>query len=195
VQQSEGNYYSEVGAWMVARRIIEQLTGRSAAEVTHELISRVGGDAALDGCRVAVDARTLIVPIAGLPDRYLPMLHNRRSAYLDRLGFEFGGVGTMSGYLSFLREVDAAWNGQPSLIDVRPEVIHAIRLHRREVSQDEVWRRPAGFVAGFTLGATESTLQEAAELLMAFGGVTSNSVAVLDPARHIAWAVLAELLT
>lgn len=181
--EPEGAWYSEVGAWIVAARAIEELEGRPAAAAVLALARRCGAELFLGP---VPPGRPLLVPVSGLPGRPIPMLHVAHPTYHQRLGPCFGGFASMAGVIPFLTEVGRAVRGEPTVLDVSLEVLDTVLDGPEGVTTDRTWNRPAQFVAGFLSGATPSEPGDAGVLSM-FAGIGSASC-LLDPAldRQIA---------
>ncbi|MFN8018786.1 MAG: serine hydrolase [Acidimicrobiales bacterium] len=78
-QEPDGAWYSEVGSWIVATALINALTGQPTLDVVSGLIERCDADA-----YIGTDpppGRRVLVPIAGLPTRAIPMLHVDHPSY------------------------------------------------------------------------------------------------------------------
>ena len=178
-QEVEGEFYSEVGAWMVAKALIEHFEATTAEESVAEMLGRLGADIHLDSTRVADRLGSVVVPIMGLPDDYIPMLHVRHPTYLGRLGVPFGGLGSMAGYVTFLAEVDACWHRRPTRFRIDDEVMAQIAQAQRPVGRDGTWKRDVGFVAGFVSGATPHEMLDRDDFLLMFAGIGS-ATALLD---------------
>jgi CubicO group peptidase (beta-lactamase class C family) len=184
-QQPAGSWYSEVGAWMLASELIRTLTGGDAAEAIADLVERCDADTYI-GNPVPSD-RQVIVPIAGLPQREIPMLHVEHPTYRARLGPAFGGFGSMAGYVRFLGEVGRSMRREPSAIVVADEVLDAVMAPAPSMPDNETWRRPARFVGGFLDASTPHEPGQAGMLVM-FAGIGS-AACLLDPAgnRQVAY--------
>ena len=178
-QEPEGEFYSEVGAWMVAKALIEQFEATTAEASLSEMLGRLGADIHLESAEVADRLASVIVPIMGLPNDYIPMLHVRHPTYLSRLGVAFGGLGSMDGYVSFLAEVDASWHRRPSGFRISDDVMSQVVESRRPVVRDGTWKREVGFVAGFVSGATPHEMLGRDDFLLMFAGIGS-ATALLD---------------
>lgn len=181
-----GSWYSEVGAWIVAGELLATLSGRPATDLIGDLIERCRADAFIGMPPPA--ERQVIVPIAGLPHRHIPMLHVEHPTYRSRLGPAFGGFGSMSGYVRFLGEVGRAIRREPSTIVVADDVLDAVLASGPTMQINETWRRPARFRGGFLDAASPHEPGEPGMLVM-FAGIGS-AACLLDPAgeRQLAFA-------
>lgn len=173
-QEPGGAWYSEVGAWIVADAVIARAEGRPTTEVVADLVHRCRADASI-GAPVPAH-RHLAVPIAGLPELPIPMLHVLHPTFQARLGPAFGGFGTTSGYVRFLREVGRTVRAEPSALSVSGDVLAAVRSPRLVVD-DSTWRRPAGFRYGFVDAATPGEPGHDGCLVM-FAGIASGACLV-----------------
>lgn len=178
-QEPGGSWYSEVGAWMVAAALMEALSGRPAVDVVADFIDRCEADAYIG--TPLPPGRRVITPVAGLPFREIPMLHVEHPTYRARLGPEFGGFGSMPGYVRFLEEVGRAIRGEPSAIAVDQQVLGAVLAPEPSIPANQTWRRPARFVGGFLDGGTPNEPGGDGMLLM-FAGI-GNAACLLDPCR------------
>lgn len=185
-QAQGGSWYSEVGAWIVASELLATLSGRPATAAIADFVGRCGADTFI-GTPLPPD-RQVVVPIAGLPHRRIPMLHVEHPTYRSRLGPAFGGFGSMSGYVRFLGEVGRAVRREPSTIAVAADVLDAVLAPGATMPNNDTWRRPARFRGGFLDAATPHEPGEEGMLVM-FAGIGS-AACLLDPAseRQLAFA-------
>ena len=184
-QEEGGSWYSEVGAWVAADATISTLERRPAAEVVAEVIGRCDADAMI-GTPVP-DDRNVVVPVAGLPDAAVPMLHVEHPTFQARLGVPFGGFGSVVGYVRFLRQIARAIRDESTALEVGRTLIESI-AKPRAVSHDDTWRRPAGFRYGMVDGTTPGEAGDGTCLTM-FAGVASGAGLVdLHRDRQVAFA-------
>jgi CubicO group peptidase (beta-lactamase class C family) len=184
-QEPAGTWYSEIGAWVVAERLITVIEERPATEVLAELTQRMRADLFIG--KPPPSARSIIVPIAGLPQDPIPMLHVRHPTYQERLGPEFGGLGTMGGLVRFLIEVSKLLRAESSALQVDRSVLQAVHGSEEEPKLNGTWHRPTAFRAGFIDASTPGEPGDDGMLLM-FAGI-GNAGCLIDPTgdRQVAY--------
>ena len=182
--------YSEMAGGLLLEELIGTTTGRPAATfIEEEVLSPLGiaDDLVVDPARAQEPGvrRRLSVPIAGLPERYVPMLSER--VLLHDTGPTLGGLVTASGLCRLYAALERCISG----IDIAglptPATTNALLDQRRGSVDDGVLEKRCDFAGGFMVRLADHGFGYRLSD-RAFGHVGGNgpSLGFCDPASGLA---------
>jgi CubicO group peptidase (beta-lactamase class C family) len=182
--------YSEMAAGLLLEELIERVAGRPAAAfIEEQILSPLGvaDDLVIDPERAVQPAvrRRLSVPIAGLPDRYIPMLSER--ILLHDTGPTLGGLVSASGLCRLYAALERCVSGVDLAGLPSPATTRTLLDRRRGSVQDGVLDKRCDFAGGFMVRLAEHGFGYCLSD-RAFGHVGGNgpSLGFCDPASGLA---------